>query len=112
MNYKSVLDSALELGKNHHTGRSIALHAAFANSVAYLVTGMSGGYGGPSVREHLVSHYALAHYRPGKWDFPSACSFAEGIVYGELPLDDAHRIAMQEYCFDDDPEDSRKLGLY
>ncbi len=31
--------------------------AAFANSIAYLLTGASGGYGGPSMREHACSAY-------------------------------------------------------
>ena len=50
-----VLSKALAWAKRNYSQASAAHRAAFANSVSYLVTGFSGGYGGPSLREHLLS---------------------------------------------------------
>jgi hypothetical protein len=105
-------------------------YAAFGNSVAYLVTGVSGG-SGPSIREHAVS-WSLAgdgYNVPtetslgtliiqspdgrlpmaGGWEFEKACEFAAPICFGQLPAI-ARKIIEQEYCFDDDPEDLKLLG--
>lgn len=131
MEYTEVLSRALAWGKQRHPDAALQRHAAFANSVAYLVTGAAGGYGGPSIREHCVSwslagdgFNALADTslgaltlqmpdgrlpRAGDWEFDRACAFAEPIVYGPLPAM-AARIIEQEYCFDDDPEDIKALG--
>ncbi len=46
MDYTNILESALAWGKNKHPESNQYRHCAFANSVAYLVTGFSGGYGG------------------------------------------------------------------
>lgn len=125
-----VLQAALEWGKSRYPNASNYRHAAFANSVSYLVTGFSGGYGGPSIREHCVS-YALVgdgynlpvstnlgtlnmSYPDGRipaagnWEFEQACKFAENIAYGQLPQI-ARRIASIEACFDDDPADLERL---
>lgn len=126
-----ILEQAHAWGQEKHPEASAHRHAAFANSVLYLVTGASGGYGGPSVREHLVS-WALAgdgsHTsvetnwgplvmqipdgripRAGSWDFDRACAFAEPIVYGPLPAI-AAKVYRMEHCFDDDPADLRELA--
>ena len=127
----SILEDALAWGKVKNPNRNNYRHCAFANSVSYLVTGGSGGYGGPSIREHAVS-WSLAGDgynspvetnlgnintqfpdgrlpRPGEWEFERACQFAEPICYGQLPAI-AKRIYQEEYCFDDDPDDLRDLN--
>lgn len=132
MNYNDVLQKALDFGKSKYPKSNNYRHAAFANSVSYLITGMSGGYGGPSIREHCVS-WALAgdgfnesaetnigtitvQYpdgrlpRAGEWEFEKACEFAENICYGSLPQM-ATKIAKQEHCFDDDPADVVEVNL-
>lgn len=126
-----ILESALEEGKNRHPNSPVQHHAAFANSVAYLMTGMSGGYGGPSVREHSVS-WALSGAggkqqamqtnigqivlqipdgtlkNAGKWSYGKALEFAEPLCYGELT--ELHQKCFkQEHCFDDAPEDIEAL---
>ena len=123
-----ILEKALEWAKEHHSDAPIQQQAALANSVHYLCTGWSGGYGGPSVREHAVSH-ALAGVNvgvqtniggltmlipdgtfppAGKWDFGSACKFAEPICFGPITRlhFDCYRI---EHCFDDSKEDLEAL---
>lgn len=122
MDYTQILENAMAWGEQHHPDASGQRHCAFANSVSYLVTGGSGGYGGPSIREHCVT-YALAGDgynegglqfpdgrlpRAGDWEFEKACEFAEPICYGALPAM-AAKIAQQEQCFGDDPEDIAEL---
>lgn len=123
---QELLAKAYSWGNQKHPAANNYRHAAFANSVAYLVTGASGGYGGPSIREHCVS-WCLAGDgyntnfagmtiqfpddripRPGKWEFEQACEFAAPIVYGRLPAF-AARVAANEHCFDDDPADLDEL---
>ncbi|KJH69796.1 hypothetical protein UH38_22055 [Aliterella atlantica CENA595] len=130
MEMPEILKQALEWGKAQHPDASQFRHAALANSVSYLVTGFSGGYGGPSIREHCVS-YALVGDgyniptqtnlglmtmsfpegrlpQAGNWEFGRACEFAAPICYGQLPAI-AGQIAASEYCFDDDPNDLLEL---
>jgi hypothetical protein len=132
MDYHNILEKAREWGCQKHPQANNYRHAAFANSVAYLVVGVSGGYGGPSIREHAVS-YAIAGDgfnlpantsmgtltvqfpdgrlpSSGEWDFDSACLFAEPIVYGRLPAS-SRKIIQQEHCFNDDPADLEELRL-
>lgn len=128
MNYETVLEKALTEGKQRHPKAVAQHHAAFANSVAYLVTGASGGYGGPSCREHAVSHSALLQgggqqttvkgmnafipgldtIMPGQWKYEAACDFAEPLCFGELQ--DIHFACYRsENCFDDAPSDVEAL---
>lgn len=130
MEYTKILEKTKAWGAAKHPESNNYRHAAFANSVAYFVTGASGGYGGPSIREHCCS-WALAgdgyniatetnigtltvQYpdgrlpRAGKWNFEQACQFCELICYGQLPAI-ASRILEQEHCFDDDPDDLAEL---
>lgn len=131
MQVSQILARAKDWGQKKYPNAAVQRHAAFANSVCYLVTGLSGGYGGPSIREHAVSwsligdgSRAIAQTNlgnltvlfpdgrlpmPGHWDFNRACQFAETIVYGQLPAI-AKAIIEQEHCFDDDPEDLKLLG--
>lgn len=120
MDYSEALEKALAEGKRRHPSAPIQHHGAFANSVAYLVTGASGGYGGPSCREHAVSHSALlqgggkqttaagmnafvpgpGRTVPGQWEYAAACNFADPICYG--PMTDLHHQCYRtEHCFDD-----------
>ena len=106
--YEEVLERALNHARDKFKGFHPFRHAAFANGVAYLVTGWSGGYGGPSVREHAVSYAGHDAGIVGAYDVEEAMKIAEPVVFG--PLGDAHRLAWrQEYCFQDDPEDLRIL---
>jgi len=123
-----VLSKALAWAKENYAQASTQHQAAFANSVSYLVTGFSGGYGGPSLREHLVS-WSLGEVRsvsvggvamttvfptkplPGEWQFEDAVLFASPLcfdpaeAFGEKLL----QIWEREYCFDNDPGDLNYL---
>lgn len=124
--YTEVWERAMDRVKVKEGG-SPQHRAAFANSVAYLVTGMSGGAGGPSLREHLVS-WSLGRVRqvigpaggqpitmiepgelplPGNWDFEAACRHAMPLVFGppQQHVTALLQIAAAEQCFDDDPGD-------
>ena len=116
-----VLKKATEYAQRHYPSESFQRRAAFSNSVAYLVTGWSGGYGGPSIREHLVSwwvhdpnsvkfdHWRLQHGvplpKPGEWKIDEAVLVCEAFCFRNLPKVTSLRISAIEYCFDDDPED-------
>lgn len=94
--YNNVLEKALALRQELYPKAPAEHHGAFANSVAYLVTGWSGGYGGPSMREH----YACRQGVGGKMSFDEAVAIAEPICYGPLTLEIA-MMAVEEHCYDD-----------
>jgi hypothetical protein len=109
LDYHDILEQAKKYIEERHPEASPQKRAAFANSVAYLVTGLSGGYGGPSVREHAAARL----YGPGgRHSFEEACRLLEqddGPIFG--PISELHRACWRdEFCFDDDPEDLRVLG--
>lgn len=129
MEYDQILEQAMEVAKTksdnpYHCG-------AFANSVAYLVTGWSGGYGGPSIREHLCSHFLAGdgenvfsqelgltvqypdgrYPQPGSWSFDRAVGFCSPICFGKLSRY-ALKVVTMEYYFDDDPEDLIKISQW
>lgn len=120
-----VLKQAMEYALTHYPSESAQRRAAFANSVAYLVTGWSGGYGGPSVREHLVSwwvhnpstikfdHWSISHEptlpKPGEWKVEEAYLVCEAFCFRSLPKATSLRIAAIEQCFDDDPTDLKVI---
>lgn len=110
MNHDQMLSYARLFAEGKFSEASIQKIAAFCGSVVYLMTGASGGYGGPSIREHAVSYAAIEGGRPGgDYSFDEACEFAGPIVFG--PLTSLHRRVFQnEYCFDDDPDDLRFVG--
>lgn len=111
MEHQDVLQRARLLAEERRPDASAQKHAAFANSVAEMVTGVSGGYGGPSVREHVV----------GRMYGSVRCSFEEatelllddkGPIFG--PLTEQHEFCWDSdesgcYCFDDDPLDVEEL---
>ncbi|GHP00705.1 hypothetical protein KSF_107520 [Reticulibacter mediterranei] len=107
-----TLRAARAWGEEHFPQASAFKHAAFANSVVYALYHTSGGYGGPSVREHAVTK---AVNEKGKTftGFVDACEFVAPIVYG--PLTDLHRQVWDEQqaiSFDNDPEDVKQLKHY
>lgn len=107
-----ILQEARAWGERAYPQASDYRHAAFANSVQYAMTGASGGYGGPSLREHAVTKAVIDSGRMFT-DFDEACQFVAPIVYG--PLTDLHRQiwdAQRSICFDNDPEDERQLQRY
>lgn len=128
ISHSETLEKALADGKAKYANAPAQQHAAFANSVAYLVTGASGGYGGPSCREHAVTHSAMLQgggkqtmindmnafvpgpdtVMPGEWNYEAACNFAEPLCFGQLQ--DIHFACYRsENCFDDAPSDIKAL---
>ncbi len=107
--YDLILEKAYEYGQMYHPDAPAEQHAAFANSVAYAVTRTSGGFGGPSMRQHLA-----ARLTPEKLPFDEAIKAVEDCCYGELTEEHA-RMIIEEHCFDDAPEDLTRahelLGL-
>lgn len=130
---EKVLYQAKAYGEQRHPDASNYKHCAFANSVIYLMTGASGGFGGPSLREHCVtwslagdglnvpvntsigrlviqsSDGRLPRAGSKEWTFEKACEFAEPICYGILPAI-AKKISYCEPHFNDDPEDLAALN--
>ncbi len=104
---KSVLEQAMRLIQEKKPQASIQKKAAFVNSVQYLVTGWSGGYGGPSVREHAASYL----YGGRRFGFDEAVQLLladDGPIFG--PITKLHRECwLNESCFDDDPSDVEQL---
>lgn len=131
-----ILAQALAWAQAQYPEAGGARQAAFANSVAYLVNaGVSGGYGGPSIREHAVSlALSLAEDgsvtlvktisgklplimqdtrmpQAGEFDFEEAMAFCEEICFG--PITKLHRRAAQIMGphFDDADDDLEALAL-
>ena len=109
--YNAILEKAWLLGKECHPDAPAQHHAAFANSVAYAVTRTSGGYGGPSMREHWASRVVASSYGSQPCSFEQAVKLLDECCYGELTLQHALMLDV-EYCFDDAPgeeEAARKM---
>ena len=128
------LKKAMDWASINKPDASMSHKAAFANSVAYLCSGWSGGYGGPSLREHFCS-WALAGDeglnetaslngltitiqfpdgrlpRAGHWKFEEAVKFCDPLCFepAEKYLKTVLQISEREHCFDDDPEDIKAL---
>lgn len=102
-NYDAVLESALALGREKHPDAPAEHHSAFANSVAELVTGWSGGYGGPYMRQHLAVQKG---YAAGliNCSFEAAVEVAEKPCFGPVTLEHACMLEEEE-CFDDTSDD-------
>ena len=99
--HDEVLDRAMKLGKERHPEAPQHHHAAFANTVATLITGWSGGYGGPSMREHWASRVAYSK-GASEFNFEAAVEAVDEACYGSLTVDHA-RMLEEEHCFDDAP---------
>lgn len=108
----NILKQALVWAKENHSEAPVSHQCAFANSVQYLCTGWSGGYGGPSIREHSCSHALAGNpLMPGDWSFEAACKFCELICFG--PVTRLHFDCYRtENCFDDAPEDLLALQTF
>jgi hypothetical protein len=130
-----ILKNAIEWSRSHYPDASLQHRSAFANSVAYLVTGSSGGYCGPSMREHLCS-WSLAGpnglveavsiqgeamtalypdgslHGPGDWTFERAVIHCAPYCFESADKYRSQLIQIQEreHCFDDDPEDIKALS--
>ena len=124
-----ALRKAMDWAIEQRPEASLHHRAAFANSVAYLVTGASGGFGGPSIREHLCS-WSLGETTsiniggeamtaiipgdlpmPGAWDVDAAISHCDPLCFESASI---HRVKLlqimeREHCFDDDPKDLEAL---
>ena len=121
-----VFAFALAYSRDQYPDHSEQRHHAFANGVTYLVTGVSQGSKGPSIREHLVS-YSLAGVHgkivpppqkgytlifpdgslppAGNWELKAALAHCIPIVHGDLNIEKARLVLQNEYIFDDDPAD-------
>lgn len=111
MEHDEVLERAMKLGKEKRPEAPQHHHASFANSVATLVTGWSGGYGGPSMREHWAGRVAESKGSDGSFSFEDAMTAVEEACYGPLTIDHA-RMMEDEHCFDDAPgevEEAQRL---
>lgn len=111
-NYDSILERAFEHGKSQHPDAPAEHHAAFANSVAYAMTGASGGYGGPSMREQLAGRLVVREFgtSANRCTFEQATELLDECCYGELTLQ--HALMLEEHCFGDAPgevEEAKKL---
>lgn len=126
---EDYLEQAMTWANQHHPGASMPHKAAFANSVDYLMTGACGGYGGPSLRQHLVSWSlgtvgtvdvggrAMTTITPGKLPMPGGWTFEAAVAHAApLCFEPAKKylnlllqIQEREDCFDDDPEDLKAL---
>jgi len=109
---QDMFDEYLELAKKFieekKPNESQQKKDAFTNSVPYVLLGISGGYGGPSVREHSSN---ILKRKKSNWTFEEVCTELikdDGLIFG--PIKNIHRIIFEnEYCFDDDPEDIKRL---
>ena len=101
--YNNILQEAWRIGTEHHHDAPAEHHSAFANSVAYAVTGWSGGYGGPSMREHWASRVVARRFGgSGHCSFNEAVAALDECCYGPLTLE--HALMLEcEHCFDDAP---------
>lgn len=130
MKLEDILKRAMDWSQENKPESSEYHKAAFANSVSYLVTGYSGGFGGPSIREHICSHALVGDgYNmlqdtnlgqitvsypdgrlpsPGEWSFDHAINFCSSICFGPLSKY-AIKVVEMEYCFNDDPNDLKQL---
>lgn len=114
--YHETLEAAKRWGEEHYPNAHPYRHAAFANSVAYASYRLSGGYGGPSIREHAASK--AINDSGIDWQDKSeqeTYEFLAPIIFG--PLTDLHRkiwddTQMRAICHDNDPADVAELNRY
>ena len=95
--YENILKESLKFAKDKYPDASPKQWAAYANSKAYINTRISGGYGGPSMREH----YACLTI---KSDTPYAEKKLQEICFGKMTHEIA-RMLENEHCFNDSMED-------
>ena len=71
------------------------------------MSGMSGGYGGPSMREHWAGRVAHSKGIVPNCSFEQAVEAVEEVCYGPLTYEIALMLEM-EYCFSDAPEEQEQ----
>jgi hypothetical protein len=121
MKWQEIRDLAMEWAIDNRPKADQNHREAFANSVAYLVTGASGGSHGPSLREHLVSWSLMGRMGrvgvggvtviypdgslppAGNWSFDEAIAYASPLCFDdpEKHIDKLLQISGSEHCFDD-----------
>jgi hypothetical protein len=107
--HQGLLKKAWEIADERMPNASAFHKAAFANSVATILTGGSEGYGGPSIREHV----AVEMFGNSGMKFEEVVEElikSEGLIFG--PLRQEHLEAWDKLghiCFDDDPKDLSAL---
>lgn len=108
------LDRGYERGRKNHPEAPKEHHCCYANSVAYAMTGRSGGYGGPSMREHLASRIISKKFGGTRQcTLEQALEALDECCYGPLTVEHATMLRDEE-CFDDAPgeiEAAEKLLL-
>jgi hypothetical protein len=67
MRGREIAKEALDYAKEHYPDASPYNRSAFANSVVYALTGFTGPYGGPSVREHVANLMLGTAYKKEDW---------------------------------------------
>ena len=92
-----ILRRAFMLGQERHSRAPPEHHAAFANAVSFAVTGWTGGYKGPSMREHRARDIILQAGLPGMIRFDEAVLLVEEACYGPLTREIA-LLLCQEHC--------------
>lgn len=105
----TIAAQALRWADANYPEASVQHRTAFANGVAVLVTGESGGYGGPSIREHAITAHKNDQIL---WDELAAIALAAPIAFGPLDIELAQLIAATKQCRDDDPADLAKLKIH
>jgi hypothetical protein len=103
--YDSLLERAHALARERFPEASAQKWAAFANTVAGLLTGVSGGYGGPSVREHVAGQMLESKHQAFE-ELTEELLSPDSLIFG--PLREEHLdfwSEQSEICFDDDPDD-------
>lgn len=105
--FDELLEGARQIVEERKPNASSHKKAAFANTAAEVVTGVSGGYGGPSVRQHVAVHM-LGGRGMSFDDAVEELLKDDGLIFG--PLQQAHHdfwAEQSDICFDDDPSDVR-----
>jgi hypothetical protein len=108
--YNDLLTRARQIVESHMPDTSLERKAAFANTAAGVVTGVSGGFGGPSVREHIATA-ALTGRGLSFEEVLELLLNEDGFIFG--PLGEEHFIfwaRRHAICFDDDPRDVALLN--
>lgn len=105
-----ILDRAMALGREKHPNAPDTHHEAFANSVAYAVTGWHGWYDGPSMREHYCSRLANNARMPSAISFDSSVAIFDEACYGPLTVEIA-KMLVEENCSNDDPDEYEEALL-
>ncbi len=108
----AFVERAFREAQKKMPNHSMAKHAALANALASVLTGISGGYGGPSVREYVAEQVLREKVDV---DSPLAYKSAmqilldpKGPIYG--PVTQQHLVYWCEYDnFDNDPDDIEAL---